>query len=132
MILHFILNFTLFFTTRFIMDLFKQILWQLPVSRMSLYHLSWIFSWRSLLVVALNLAENRPQGAWRRSALCDVPVFNFMYYVNLRVQRCIQGLVKHRRRSFFVKGVNGSWSLTVFVKNPLLGCLSSECASGVF
>ena len=31
-----------------------------------------------------------------------------------------------------MKGVNGSWSLTVFAKNPLLGCLSSICTSGVF
>ena len=86
--------------------------------------------------MALNFAENRPQGAWRRSALCDVPVFIFIFifmqYINLGVQRCIQSLVKHRRRSFFVKGVNGSWSMTVFAKNLLLRCLSSECAFGVF
>ena len=56
----------------------------------------------------------------------------FMYYINLGVQRCIQSLVKHRRWSIFVKGVNGSWSLTVLPNNLLLGCLSSECTSRVF
>ena len=79
--------------------------------------------------MALNFAENRPQGAWRRSALCDVPVFMFIN-INSGVQKC--SLVKHRRRNFFVKGVNGSWSLTVFAENLLLGCLSSECTFGVF
>ena len=39
---------------------------------------SWVFSWRSSLAVALNFAKNRPQGAWRRSVLCYVPVFIFM------------------------------------------------------
>ena len=33
---------------------------------------AWVLSWRKLLAVALNFVENRPQGAWRRSALCDV------------------------------------------------------------
>ena len=80
--------------------------------------------------MALNFAEKRSQGEWRRSALCDVPIF--MEYINLGVQRCIQSLVKHRRWSFFVKGVNGSWWLTVLAKNLLLGCLSSECAFEVF
>ena len=84
--------------------------------------------------MAWNFAENRLQGAWRCSELCDVSVFIFIFmeYINLGVQRCIQNLVKHRRWSFFVEGVNGSWSLTVFAKNLLLGCLSSECTSGVF
>ena len=35
--------------------------------------------------MALNFAENRPQGGWRRSALCNVPVFIFMSYINLEV-----------------------------------------------
>ena len=83
--------------------------------------------------MAVNFAENRPQGAWRRSALRDVSVFIFMEYINSGVQRCIQNqLVKHRRWSFLVKGVNGSWSLIVFTKNLLLGCLISECTSRVF
>ena len=74
-ILHFILKFKLFFTTRFISNLSLQ----LPVSRMSSYHLSWVFSWWHSLAVALNFAENRPQGAWRRSILCDIPVFIFIF-----------------------------------------------------
>ena len=48
------------------------------VSRMSSYHLSWVFSWRSSLEVALNLNKNRLLGAWERSAFCGVPVFIFM------------------------------------------------------
>ena len=36
------------------------------------------FIQRSSLAGALNFAENRPQGAWRRYALYDVSVFNFM------------------------------------------------------
>ena len=82
--------------------------------------------------MALNFAENRPQGAWRCSALYDVSVFIFIDYTNLGVQRCMQNIVKHWRWSFFVKGVNGFWSLTVFAKSLLLGCLSSESTSGVF
>ena len=85
--------------------------------------------------MASKFAE-KSEGAWRRSTLCDVPVFKFIFifmqYINLGVQKCIQSLVKHRRRSFFVKGVNGSWSSTVFAKNLLVGCLSCECAFGVF
>ena len=80
--------------------------------------------------MALKFIENRPQGAWSRSAPCDVPVYKI--YINLRVQRCIQSLVKYRRQSFFVKRVNSSWSLTVFAKNPRLRRLSSECASKLF
>ena len=74
-ILHFTLKFTLFFTTRFIMDLFQQ----LPVNRMSSYHLSWVFSWWSSLAVALKFAENN----------------------NLGVQRCIQSLFKYWRQKLF-------------------------------
>ena len=37
-----------------------------------------MYSWWSALAVALNFAENRPQGDWRCSAFCDVPVFVFM------------------------------------------------------
>ena len=48
------------------------------VSRMSLYYLSCVFSWRSSLEVALNLTKNRPLGAWERSAFCGVPAFIFM------------------------------------------------------
>ena len=44
------------------------------VKRMKMY----VCSWWSSFAMALNFAENRPQGAWRRSALCDVPVFIFM------------------------------------------------------
>ena len=28
--------------------------------------------------IALNLADNKPLGAWRRSAPCDVPILIFM------------------------------------------------------
>ena len=99
---------------------------------MSSQHLSWVFWWCSSLAVALNFVENRTQGAWRRSILCDVLVFTFIFmkYINLGVKRCIQSLIKHRRHGFFVKGVNGSCLLTVFAKNFFLGCLGSECAFG--
>ena len=40
--------------------------------------------------MALNFAENGPQGAWRRSRLCDVLFFILMYYINLGVERCIK------------------------------------------
>ena len=98
------------------------------------YNLSWFFSWWISLAVVLNLAENRSQGAWRRSALCNVPRF----FINLGVQRCIQSLVKHRRRSSFVKRAIGVLSycallvLTVFAKDLSLRCLSPEYAFGVF
>ena len=85
------------------------------------------FCWSSM-AVALNFAENRPQGAWRRSAYLRCSRFDF--YVIL--QRCIQSLVKHRTGSFFVKGVSGSWLFTVFAKNLLLGILSSEWTFVVF
>ena len=38
--------------------------------------LAGLFSWWSSFTV--KIAGNRLQGAWRRSALCDVPVFIFM------------------------------------------------------
>ena len=44
------------------------------VKRMEIY----VCSWWSSLAMALNFAENGPQGARRRSALFDVPVFLFM------------------------------------------------------
>ena len=44
------------------------------VKRMKMY----VCSWWSSFTVAWNFAQNRPQDAWRRSALCDVLVFLFM------------------------------------------------------
>ena len=65
-------------------------------------------------------------GPWRHSALCDAPVFIFIFifmeYINLEVQRCIQSLVKNWGKSFFVKGINCSWLSIVFARNLLLGC----------
>ena len=127
-ILHFILKFTLFFyhsfyygfiLTDFIAVTSEQNVFVAPQLD--------FFCWSSM-AVALNFAENRPQGAWRRSAYLWCSRFDF--YVIL--QRCIQSLVKHRTGSFFVKGVSDSWLFTVFAKNLLLGILSSEWTFVVF
>ena len=67
-----------FISTHFIINLFKQILWQLPVGRISLWHFSWVLSQPSSLAVALNFAEHGLQGFLKHSALCDVIVFIFM------------------------------------------------------
>ena len=106
------------------MNWFWQILWQLPVDQMPSQYLSWVLSQRISLAVALDLAENGFQGAWRRSALYNILVFIFMEYINLVVQRRIQSLVKHLRWTFFAKIVPGSYSLIVFTKNLDLGCLT--------
>ena len=116
------------------MNWFWQILWQLPVGQMPSQHLSWVLSQRISLAVALDLAENGFQGAWRRSALYNILVFIFMEYINLVVQRRIQSLVKHLRWSFFAKIVPGPLFIDCFHKkiSILDVWLSSECASGVF
>ena len=65
-ILHPILHFTLFFYHSLY---YGSIL----TDFMAVIGVHWHWPW--------TLAENRPQGAWRRSSLCDVPVFIFMQYI---------------------------------------------------
>ena len=131
-LLHFILNFMLFFYHQFYYGFILIDLVQASVSRMSSQNSGLVFSWWSSLAVALNFGYNRPQYTWMFSALFNVSVFMFMGYINLKMQRFIQNLVKQQMWSFFGKGVNSSWYLLVFVKNLLLGCFSSESTSRIF
>ena len=74
-----ILNFKLFFTTHFVMDLyFDRFYVSYQWEECLRTTLAGFFSWRSSLAMALNLVKNRPHRVWRRSALCDVSIFIFM------------------------------------------------------
>ena len=93
---------------------------------LSLGGVPWQWPWTLLRI------NTRVLGDVLHTVIFPFFVFIFIEYINLVVQRCIQSLIKHRRQSFFVKSVNGSWSLTVFAKHLLLRCLSSECTFEVF
>ena len=134
-ILHFILKFKLlFFTTSFIIIYFDRFYGSyqgaecLPSTFAGFFvgGVHWQWPWTLLRINPRVLGDILHSVMLPCLFLCNIST------INLGMQRCIQSLVKHQRQSFFVKGVNGSSSLAVFAKNLVLGCLSSECTSGMF
>ena len=62
-----------FFITRFIMNLLQQILWHLPVSRMYLQHLNWLFLRRI---------------RWVLRDVMHLMMFSFLFLCNILPQEC--------------------------------------------